>query len=254
MLKLPASKRAWHVVFLARVSHAVRSLGGAMSTLLVVDDEPRVVSFLTRSLVAEGHTVLTAVDGVDALERLRVQGVDLVLLDLVMPRCNGLQVLLDLSRFEGPTPPVIVLSAVDEVGARVQALDLGAVDFVQKPFHVAELVARIRLHLSHASQHRHDGRERFLTAGGIELDLDRRRARGAGFDVVLTEREFGLLAHLMRRQGDVCRRDELLHDIWGLEFDPGSNVIEVCMRRLRTKLGEPPIETIRGVGYCFYAA
>jgi DNA-binding response OmpR family regulator len=90
-------------------------------------------------------------------------------------------------------------------------------------------------------------------AGGIRLDLDRRRATVADREVPLTEREFALLAHLMRRRGDVCRREELLHDVWGLDFDPGSNVVEVCVRRLRNKLQpDPPIETIRRVGYCFY--
>jgi DNA-binding response OmpR family regulator len=222
-----------------------------MSKLLVADDEPRVVSLLSRFLVAEGHSVVTAGDGAAALEVLREHDVDLVLLDMVMPRCNGLQVLTEL-RKDDKAPPVIVLSAVNEVAARVQALDRGAVDFVQKPFHTAELMARVRRNLVHVPRQRSSSDDRFLKAGGLELDLDRRRARGKDFDVVLTEREFGLLAHLMRRQGDVCRKDELLHDIWGLEFDPGSNVIEVCMRRLRTKLGEPPIETVRGVGYCFY--
>jgi len=225
-----------------------------MSTLLVVDDEPRVVSFLTRFLVAEGHSVVSADDGLAALELLGDRAVDLILLDLVMPRCNGLQVLSRMAESMPDRPPVIVLSAVNEVSARVQALDRGAVDFVQKPFHASELMARVRRHLTHAAAPRAAGQDRFITAGGIRLDLDRRRASGTGFDVVLTEREFGLLAHLMRRQGEVCRKDELLHDIWGLEFDPGSNVVEVCMRRLRCKLGEPPIETIRGVGYCFYGA
>lgn len=225
-----------------------------MANLLVVDDEPRVVSLLTRFLVAEGHSVVGAADGVRALERMREREVDMVLLDLVMPQCNGLQVLQGMADLPGTPPPVIVLSAVNEVAARVQALDRGAVDFVQKPFHAAELVARVRRHLTAAPVARSSAPQRFILAGGVELDLDRRRARGNDFDVVLTEREFGLLAHLMRRQGDVCRKDELLHDIWGLDFDPGSNVVEVCMRRLRTKLGEPPIETVRGVGYCFYGA
>jgi DNA-binding response OmpR family regulator len=223
-----------------------------MANLLVVDDEPRVVSLLTRFLVAEGHSVVGAADGVRALERMREHEVDMVLLDLVMPQCNGLQVLKGMAELPGTPPPVIVLSAVNEVAARVQALDRGAVDFVQKPFHAAELVARVRRHLTAVPVARSSAPQRFILAGGVELDLDRRRARGNHFDVVLTEREFGLLAHLMRRQGDVCRKDELLHDIWGLDFDPGSNVVEVCMRRLRTKLGEPPIETVRGVGYCFY--
>ena len=225
-----------------------------MSTLLVVDDEPRVVSFLTRFLVAEGHSVVSAGDGLGALDVLRQQQVDLVLLDLVMPKCNGLQVLSRMVETIADRPPVLMLSAVNEVSARVQALDRGAVDFIQKPFHASELMARVRRHLSTGPSQRTQGQERFLTAGGIRLDLDRRRASGDGFDVVLTEREFGLLAHLMRRRGEVCRKDELLHDIWALEFDPGSNVVEVCMRRLRTKLGDPPIETIRGVGYCFYGA
>lgn len=224
-----------------------------MGKLLVVDDEAHVVRFLSRFLVAEGHSVLTAGDGVEALAQLREHRFDLVLLDLVMPRLSGLQVLSSAAKLEGELPPVIVLSAVNEVATRVQALDRGAVDFVSKPFHAAELVARIRRHLVRVPQPRRPGHDRYISAGGIQLDLDRRRARWGTFDVILTEREFGLLAHLMRRRGDVCRKDELLHDIWGLEFDPGSNVIEVCMRRLRTKLGEPPIETVRGVGYCFYA-
>jgi len=225
-----------------------------MSTLLVVDDEPRVVTLLTRFLVAEGHSVITAHDGLAALELLRDKQVDLILLDLVMPRCNGLQLLGRLVETLQDQPPVIVLSCVNEVAARVQALDRGAVDFVQKPFHTSELMARVRRHLRAVPTPREHGDDRFLTAGGLRLDLDRRRASGSGFDVVLTEREFGLLAHLMRRRGEVCRKDELLHDIWGLEFDPGSNVVEVCMRRLRSKLDEPPIETIRGVGYCFYGS
>ncbi len=224
-----------------------------MSRLLVVDDEAHVLRFLSRFLVNEGHSVLTASDGRAALEILQHEHVDLVLLDLVMPHHSGLQVLNAMAELEIDQPPVIVLSAVDEVGARVQALDRGAVDYVGKPFHAAELMARVRRHLVRVPVLRRGGDERYLEAGGIRLDLDRRRARTGVVDVVLTEREFGLLAHLMRRRGEVCRKDELLHDIWGLGFDPGSNVIEVCMRRLRTKLGEPPIETVRGVGYCFYA-
>jgi DNA-binding response OmpR family regulator len=224
-----------------------------MANLLVVDDEPRMVTFLTRFLISEGHSVTSAHDGMTALDRLTERAIDLVLLDLVMPHCNGLQVLAEVASRGGAAPPIIVLSAVNEVAARVQALDRGAVDFVQKPFHAAELVARIRRHLATTPPQPAVGRGRYLIGGGLELDLDRRRARGDGLEVVLTEREFNLLAHLMRRQGDVCSREELLHDIWGLEFDPGSNVVEVCMRRLRTKLKESPIETIRGVGYCFYA-
>jgi DNA-binding response OmpR family regulator len=220
-----------------------------MSTVMVVDDDERVRTFLTRSLATQGHTVVLATDGADALEQLPAAEVDLMLLDLVMPRCNGLQVLAELGRRDA-APAVIVLSGVDEVAARVQALDRGAADFVSKPFHLAELLARVRRHLQERPRERGD--DRYLNAGGITLDLDRRRATTGGADVTLTEREFALLAHLMRRRGQVCGRDELLHDVWGLSFDPGSNVVEVCVRRVRAKLPHAPLETVRGAGYCFY--
>jgi DNA-binding response OmpR family regulator len=223
-----------------------------MSTVLVADDEERVVAVLARSLVNEGHSVTTARDGLEALEKLVGHAVDLVLLDLVMPRCNGLQVLRSM-RERGDGRPVIMLSAVNEVAARVEALDAGAADYINKPFHTAELVARVRRHLTSAPRPA-DQSERYLSAGGIVLDLDRRRAHVDGRDEVLSGREFALLAHLMRRRGSVCRRDELLHDIWGMDFDPGSNVVDVCVRRLRSRLDPAPIETVRGVGYCFYGA
>ncbi len=218
-----------------------------MSKVLVVDDEVRLRSMLCRLLAGEGHETVAAGDGRRALERLADDQIDLVLLDLVMPETQGLQVLASM-RDRGSQTPVIVLSAVGDVAARVKALELGAVDFVGKPFHSAELVARVRRNLAARVP---EQRQRFLEAGGIRLDLDRRRAHVHDADVVLTERELGLLAHLMRRRGDVCTREELLHDVWGLDFDPGSNVVEVCVRRLRVKLVDPPIETVRAVGYCF---
>jgi DNA-binding response OmpR family regulator len=147
------------------------------------------------------------------------------------------------------TTPVIVLSAVTDVAARVRALDKGAVDFVGKPFHTAEMAARVRRHLRDAPKGR--PAQRYLMAGGVRLDLDRRRAQTADGEVSLTEREFDLLEHLMRHRGEVCRRDELLRDVWQLGMDPGSNVVEACVRRLRTKLPGVPVETIRGVGYCY---
>jgi len=218
-----------------------------VSKVLVVDDEQRVRTFLARSLSREGHTVVTAADGVQAMERLAGGDVDLVLLDVMMPRCNGMQV-LNLMNERQDTTPVIVLSAVTDVAARVQALDRGAVDFVGKPFHNAEMAARVRRHLADAPKRRKD--ERYLAAAGIRLDMDRRRVQTDEGEVVLTEREFGLLAHLMRRPGEVCRREELLQNVWGLHFDAGSNVVEACVRRIRTKVPGLPVETVRGVGYC----
>ncbi len=219
-----------------------------MSTVMVVDDQERMRTMLCRLLAAEGHVTQAAPDGETALERLAEEEVDLVLLDLVMPGANGFQVLSRL-RDRGFTAPVIVLSAVPEVAARVDALDLGAVDFVPKPFHTAELVARVRRSL--ASQPAAPLDTRYLDHGGVRLDLDRRRAFWRGEEVALSEREFELLAHLMRRHGRVCRRQELLHDVWGIDFEPGTNLVEVCVRRLRNKLPEVPIETVRSVGYCY---
>lgn len=220
-----------------------------MSRVMVVDDQERMRELLCRLLAAEGHVIEAAPDGARALERLAHAEVDLVLLDLVMPHTNGMQVLTSL-RDRGCSTPVIVISAVPDIAARVQALDVGAVDFVSKPFHPSELLARIRRSLARQIE-RQD--ERYLDTGGVQLDLDRRRAVMGGASAQLSEREFELLAHLMRRAGRTCRRDELLHDVWGLSFDPGTNVVEVCMRRLRTKLPDVPIETVRSVGYCFAA-
>ncbi|GAB3589682.1 response regulator transcription factor [Angustibacter peucedani] len=222
-----------------------------MAKVMVVDDEPRIRTYLSRSLSAQGHTVYESPDGQDALDQLEQHDVDLLLLDLVMPRVGGLGVLQALGQRES-APPVIVLSAVTDISARIQALDGGAVDVIAKPFSSAELAARIRRHLHHQAPPS-TGEQRYLEAGGVRLDLHRRRAVTAGGAVVLSEREFALLAHLMRRAGDVCSREELLHDIWDLDFDPGSNVVDVCVRRLRGKLRpDPPIETVRGAGYCFY--
>ena len=145
---------------------------------------------------------------------------------------------------------MIVLSAATQVATRVSALETGAADYIMKPFHPAELMARVRRHLAHEPETHEPESGRYLMAGGISVDLDRRRARHADADVRLSELEVGLLAHLMRRQGSVCRRDELLSDVWGIEFDPSSNLVDVCMRRLRNKLREAPIETVRGLGYC----
>jgi DNA-binding response OmpR family regulator len=222
-----------------------------MAHLLVVDDEPRIRTVLNRSLSAQGHTVSEASDGQAALDQLDSRDVDLVLLDLAMPRRGGLEVLSVLRQREF-SPPVIVLTAVTELSARIQALDRGAVDVVVKPFSATELSARIRRHLHHQPSST-PGEQRYIEAGGVQLDLHRRRAVTASGPVSLTGREFALLAHLMRRTNDVCSREELLHDIWDLDFDPGSNVIDVCIGRLRSKLQPtPPIETVRGAGYCFY--
>ncbi|MEO7754539.1 MAG: response regulator transcription factor [Terracoccus sp.] len=220
-----------------------------MAMVLVVDDEERIRGLLSRSLSSEGHSVVSAPSATVALDRLERHAIDLVLLDLVMPGGNGLSVLRAMAERRDETP-VIVLSGVTDVATRVQALDQGAVDVVAKPFSLTELLARVRRNVGAS---RPAAEEHVLDVGDLHLDLDRRRATRHGVSVSLTEREFALLAHLMRRRGQVCTREELLHDVWHLDFDPGSNVVEVCVGRLRNKLGpDIPIETVRRVGYCLF--
>lgn len=227
-----------------------------MTTVLVVDDHERIRTVISRLLAAEGHHVIEAANGDEALSTVLLQTVDLVVLDLVMPHTNGMQVLAKLEAL-GSAIPVIVLSAVDEVASRIEALDLGAVDYVAKPFNPAELAARVRRHLANRTPDNpppQASSPRFIADSGVELDLERRRGRIRDDAwVALTHREAELLAHLMRSSGRVCSRDELLRDVWELTYDPGSNVVEACVRRLRAKLPGVPIQTIRSAGYCFEA-
>ncbi len=220
-----------------------------MATVMVVDDEERVRTLLAKSLSSQGHTVVTAASASAAIDRLESKAVDLVVLDLVMPGLGGLAVLNAMNESKRTTP-VIVLSGVTDVASRVEALDRGAVDVVSKPFSLTELLARVRRNVGLTRTMPDD---RCLEVGGIRLDVGRRRATFRSVSASLTEREVSLLAHLMRRAGQVCHREELLHDVWQLDFDPGSNVVEVCVGRLRAKLGQDiPIETLRGVGYGLY--
>lgn len=220
-----------------------------MASLLVVDDEPRIRTLLSRSLSARGHTVHEASDGQAALDQLSSREVDLVLLDLTMPRRSGFEVLDVLTKRES-SPPVIVLTAATETASTVQALDHGAVDVVVKPFSTAELAARIRRHLPQTLSFAADER-RYLEVGGIRLDLHCRRALTADGPVRLTEREFDLLTHLMRRNNLVCSRKQLIFGVWGGAMDQDSKVVDVCVAQLRWKLGAAvSIETVRGRGYC----
>ncbi|GIL37514.1 response regulator transcription factor [Phycicoccus sp. DTK01] len=219
-----------------------------MADILIVDDEVRLRTLLSRTLVAAGHRPLTAADGAEACQTVRSRTVDLVLLDLVMPGMDGLTVLRHVQQIDAP-PPVIVLSGVGDVGTRVQAINEGATDFLTKPFVTAELLARVNRHLGVPRTVSESGR--FLTHGDLSLDTRRRVLITPEGTRSLSEREAAVLAYLLRREGDVCTREELLKDIWGFDFDPGSNVLEVCVARLRTKIGDPStIETVRGVGYC----
>jgi DNA-binding response OmpR family regulator len=222
--------------------------GAPSHHLLVIEDEPGIADFIQRGLEAEGFRVRTEVDGV-AGEAAALQGsFDLVVLDLMLPGRSGLEVLSAL-RAAKPELPVIVLTAKGEVEDRVVGLDAGAVDYLVKPFSLAELSARIRAQLRSAAQ----TATTRLEGEGIEIDLLTRRVRLDGTAVALSTTEFELLTHLMGNRRRVVSREEILNVVWGYEHDPSTNIVDVYIGYLRRKLrdvGRPnPIRTVRSLGY-----
>jgi DNA-binding response OmpR family regulator len=220
--------------------------------ILVVEDELPIADFVRRGLEAEGYAVEHASDGVEG-ERLAVSGdMDLVVLDLMLPGRDGLSVLEGIRRAK-PGLPVILLTARDAVHDKVEGLDTGANDYVTKPFSFDELTARIRAHLRTPVQ----GESTVLEAADVRLDLLSRHVQRAGTAIDLTAREFELLAYFMRHPNQVLSREQMLNAVWGYDFDPGTNVVEVYVGYLRRKLSFPdrpaPIETVRSVGYRFAA-
>jgi DNA-binding response OmpR family regulator len=214
--------------------------------ILVVEDESRILAFVARGLESEGFTVDVAVDGVQALRSTRAARYDVVVLDLMLPRIDGLAVLRDL-RQHHPDLPVLILSARSDLATKLRGFELGAHDYLVKPFALDELIARIRVHLRHAAGNVDD---HVVEVGSLHLDLARRQARVGEHVADLSDREFRLLRELAIHAGEVLSRERLLAEVWGYQFDPRSNVVEVSMRRLRKKLGdEAPIETIRHAGY-----
>jgi DNA-binding response OmpR family regulator len=217
--------------------------------ILVVEDEAAIADFVQRGLQAEGHAVRCAPDGEEGERRALDEDVDLVILDVMLPGRDGFEVLTNI-RAAKPGLPVIMLSARAEIDDRVVGLDLGATDYVTKPFSFDELAARVRAHLRGPQQR--DATT--LEAAGIRLDLLSRRVEREGVDVHLSAKEFELLAYFLRNPGRALSRQQILSAVWGYDFDPGTNVVEVYIRYLRRKLALPdnptPIETIRSVGYC----
>ena len=214
--------------------------------LLVVEDEARIRSFLARAFEVEGFNVDVVEDGERGLDAALAHDYALVILDLLLPGRDGLDVLREI-RERRPELPVLILSARSELPTKLRGFELGAVDFVAKPFSLDELSARIRVQ-TRARRGAED--EPTLWLGGLMLDLSRRQARVGDTLVNLTDREFRLLHFLMRHPGEVVSRQRLLSAVWGFDFDPRSNVVDVCVRRLRRQLGpDAPIETVRNVGY-----
>src|SRR6185295_16085755 len=218
-----------------------------MTRRVLFRSEPRIVSFVARALADEGFRVDGAQDGLRGLDLARTGRYELVVLDLLLPGLDGVTVLRRLID-ERPQQRVLVLSALSDVKEKVRCLELGASDYLSKPFALAELVARVRARLRQAGS---GPEERHLTVGEVTLDRLRRIADAGEGPVALTERESALLEYLMTRRGDVCTRAQLLADVWGFAFDPGSNVVDVCVGRLRAKLGGHIVETVRNVGYRF---
>ena len=214
--------------------------------ILIVEDEARIRAFLARAFEAEGFGVDVVGDGELGLARALAGQYDLVVLDLMLPGLSGLDALRELHR-EKSDLPVLILSARSDLPIKLKSFELGAVDYVAKPFSLDELLARARVQLRRAHV-ANDGTE--IRVGRLVLDLARRQAR-VGEDVAdLSDREFRLLHFLMQHVGEVISRERLLAEVWGYDFDPRSNVVDVCVRRLRRRLGpDAPIETVRNAGY-----
>jgi DNA-binding response OmpR family regulator len=211
--------------------------------VLLVEDEDRIASFVEKGLGTRGFEVRRVVTGGAALGAVSDE-TDIVVLDLGLPDMDGLDVLRIL-REAWASLPVVILTARGDIDDRVAGLDLGADDYVPKPFAIDELAARLRARL----RARSDESLTRLHVGDLELDLIARRARLTGKIIDLTSREFALLEMLMRHAGQPITREELLANVWGLDFDPRSNLVDVYVRYLRRKLGNGWIETLRGVGY-----
>jgi DNA-binding response OmpR family regulator len=214
--------------------------------ILLIEDEPRILAFLRRGLEAQGYSVDWASDGAEGLRRTRERRYDLVVLDLLLPQLDGLSVLREL-RSRRPDLPVLILSARSDLPTKLRGFELGARDYVAKPFSLDELIARVRVQLRESGPRVQE--HAIVRAGRLELDLAGRTARLGEVACGLTDREFHLLHLLARHAGEIVSRERLLADVWGYHFDPGSNVVDVCIRRLRKKLGAESIETVRHVGY-----
>jgi DNA-binding response OmpR family regulator len=220
-----------------------------VSRILIAEDEARLASFLEKGLRASGFTTTIVGDGIAAESIANESDFDLLILDLSLPGKDGLDVLRDL-RAAGRRLPVIVLTARGDPHDRVAGLESGADDYLPKPFHFEELVARVRVQLRGGDP---VSEQTQLRVGDVALDLRTRWASVAGATVELSTREFELLRTFLQHPDQVLSREQLLDRVWGYDYDPGSNVVDVYVGYLRRKLGQAKFETVRGVGYRFRA-
>jgi DNA-binding response OmpR family regulator len=219
-----------------------------VAAILIAEDEPRIAAFVEKGLRAAGHATTVARDGHTALEHAASGEFDLLILDLGLPGRDGFSV-LEALRGQGSALPVIILTARDSVTDTVAGLEGGADDYMSKPFRFEELLARVRIRL------RDRGAEptSVLGVNGLSLDVRTRMANVDGAEVELSNREFTLLETFLAHPGQVLSREQLLSRVWGFDFDPGSNVVDVYVRYLRNKIGSGRIVTVRGAGYRFVA-
>lgn len=220
-----------------------------MTSILIAEDEERITSFLSKGLRSAGYAPIVVSDGRSALQLALVGDIDLVILDIGLPELEGFEVLSRL-RAQGSTVPVIVLTARSSTDDTIAGLDSGANDYMAKPFRFEELLARVRVRLR---DHQRGGEVATtrLAAGDVELDLHARQARVAGDTQDLSAREFTMLETFLRHPRQVLTREQLLSRVWGYDFDPGSNVVDVYVGYLRKKVGAERIVTVRGMGYRF---
>lgn len=215
-----------------------------MKRILIAEDETRIATFIQKGLSAEGYVTHVVGDGQSAYDEARSQVHDLLILDIGLPLMDGLTVLHRL-REDRVDIPVLILSARSSVEDKVAGLVGGADDYLPKPFAFEELLARVRLRLrGHVLEE-----QTILTAGPISLDLRTRRALVDGVNKDLSAREFALAETLFRHRDQVLSREQLLSQVWGFDFDPGSNIVDVYIRYLRKKFGAERIQTVRGMGY-----
>lgn len=218
-----------------------------MHRILITEDEPRIASFLEKGLRAHGFTTTIASDAFEAL-RLAIDGeFDLLILDLGLPGKDGLEVLEEL-RGQGERLPIIILTARDDIKDKVAGLESGADDYVTKPFSFEELLARVRLRLRNAASSPVQ-EQMILRAGNVELNLRTHKVKVGDRTIELPAREFTLAETFLRHPGQVMSREQLLDRVWGYDYDPGSNIVDVYVGYLRKKLGNNLIETVRGMGY-----
>jgi DNA-binding response OmpR family regulator len=218
-----------------------------MNRILIAEDESRIAAFLEKGLRANGYTTTVVDTGQGAADLAHSEDFDLLILDLGLPGRDGLSVLEEV-RGRGERLPIIILTARDDVSDKVAGLEGGADDYVTKPFRFEELLARVRARLRDSRQQA-AGDQFVLASGEISLDLRTRRASIGGKSVELSAREFTLAETFLRHAGQVLSREQLLSRVWGYDYDPGSNIVDVYVGYLRKKLFDDRIETVRGMGY-----